>query len=278
MYNIVKKERLSDDVTRMSIKALRIAKKRKAGQFIILRSSEDGERIPLTMVDGNAEEGTIDIIFQVVGRSTREFDQLEVGDSFCDVVGPLGCPTEVEDYGNVVCVGGGIGTAPIYPITKALKEKGNTIYSIVGARTQELLILSKEIEELSDSFYVTTDDGSKGHKGFVTDVLKDILDNRKIDIVFAIGPVPMMKFVCALTKQYEVRTMVSLNAIMIDGTGMCGGCRVSIGGHTKFTCVDGPEFDGHEVDFDELMKRLSIYTRHERESDCKLEEQIKENK
>ncbi|MFC1479146.1 sulfide/dihydroorotate dehydrogenase-like FAD/NAD-binding protein [Planctomycetota bacterium] len=273
MYEIVTKRKLSDEVIFMSIHAPRIARKRKAGQFIILRAHEEGERIPLTLVGSDPEKGTIDIIYQVVGRSTMEFSNLSEGDAFSDVVGPLGHPTEIENYGTVVCVGGGIGTAPILPITKALKEKGNTIYSIVGARNEELLILADEMEKISDKFFVTTDDGSKGHKGFVTDILKDLMENETIDIIFAIGPPIMLKFLSILTKEYGVKTIVSLNAIMVDGTGMCGGCRVTVGGETKFTCVDGPEFDGHEVDYDELLKRLTIYTDHEQHAKCRLKEE-----
>jgi len=271
MYEIVKKRKLTDEVTFMRIKAPRIARKRKPGQFIILRAHDEGERIPLTLVGGDPEEGTIDIIFQVVGRSTMEFDRLEEGDAFLDVVGPLGKPTDIELYGTVVCVGGGIGTAPVLPIARALKEKGNVVYSIVGARTERLLILTEEMESVSDEIYITTDDGSRGRKGFVTDVLKELLEEKKPDRVFAIGPAIMMKFVCRLTKEYNVPTVVSLNAIMVDGTGMCGGCRVTVGGEVKFTCVHGPEFDGHKVDFDELMKRLSMYTEHEKRAKCRLQ-------
>ncbi len=275
MYEVVHKKRLTDDVTFMSIKAPRIAKKRRAGQFIILRAHDEGERIPLTIVDSDPEKGTIDIIFQVVGSSTQYFNTLEEGDSFSDVVGPLGHPTEIENLGTVVCVGGGIGAAPIFPITKALKEAGNKVYGIVGARTEELLILTDKIEKLCAEFFITTDDGSKGRKGFVTDVLKELMERETINAVFAIGPPIMMKFLAKLTKEYGVKTIVSLNSIMIDGTGMCGGCRVTVGGRTKYTCVDGPEFDGHEVDFDELMMRLSMYKGHE-DHQCRLKEAEKE--
>jgi len=273
MYEIVHKENLSDEVVFMKVKAPLIARKRKAGQFVILRSNEEGERIPLTIVDSDPENGTISIIFQVVGRSTMEFSRLSEGDSFNDIVGPLGHPTEIKNYGTAVCVGGGIGTAPIFPITKALKEAGNTIYSIVGARTEKLLVLTDTMEALSDKFFITTDDGSKGHKGFVTDILKDLLENDHVDIVFAIGPAIMMKFLSGLTKEYGVKTMVSLNAIMVDGTGMCGGCRVTVGNETKFTCVDGPEFDGHKVDYDELLKRLGMYKSQEERAKCRYKEE-----
>lgn len=270
VFSIKKKTKLSPDVTFMSIEAPRIARKRQAGQFIMLRAHEEGERIPLTMVGGNPAEGTIDIIFQVVGVSTHEFDKLEEGDAFCDVVGPLGHPTEVEYFGTVVCVGGGIGTAPILPITRALKDAGNKVISIVGARNADLIILADEMAAASDECHLTTDDGSKGRKGFVTDVLKELLQAGKVDVVFAIGPPIMMKFVSRLTREFGVKTVVSLNAIMIDGTGMCGGCRVTVGGETKFTCVDGPEFDGHAVDFDELMMRLAMYKEQEHAASCRL--------
>ena len=274
MYRVVKKIKLTDAVTRMSVEAPLIAEKRKPGQFMILRSHEDGERIPLTIVDSDTEKGTVDIIFQVAGRSTREFDNLEEGDAFTDVAGPLGCATHIEKFGRVVCIGGGIGTAPILPITKAMKEKGNHVTSIVGARTEELLILLDEMEEASDRIFITTDDGSKGHKGFVTDLLKQILDAGEADLVVAIGPAIMMKFISDLTRKYGVKTIVSLNTIMIDGTGMCGGCRVTVGSEVKFTCVDGPEFDGHLVDFDELMQRQGMYKSIERDHICRLEKSL----
>ncbi|MFH1706779.1 MAG: sulfide/dihydroorotate dehydrogenase-like FAD/NAD-binding protein [Planctomycetota bacterium] len=274
MFEITARKKLTDEVTFMSIRAPRIAAKRKAGQFIMLRAHEDGERIPLTMVGGDVTAGTINIIYQVVGRSTREFDRLKVGDSFLDVVGPLGHATEIDNFGTVVCVGGGIGTAPIYPIACALKAKGNRLISIVGARSSRLLILAEEMKALSDECHITTDDGSVGRKGFVTDVLKEVLGREKVGVVFAIGPAIMMKFVCNLTKTFNTRTIVSLNAIMIDGTGMCGGCRVTVGNETRFTCVDGPEFDGHAVNFDELMKRLTMYTCQEKESVCRLEQAV----
>lgn len=274
MYEIIKKKQLSDEVFFMSINAPRIARKRKAGQFIILRSHEEGERIPLTIAGSDPEQGTLDIIFQAVGASTGEFAEMSEGDSFSDIVGPLGKPTEIQCYGTAVCVGGGIGTAPILPIAKALKEKGNTLYSIVGARTENLLILTDEMEILSDKFFITTDDGSKGHKGFVTDILRKLIEQENIDIVFAIGPPIMLKFLSGITKEYGIRTVVSLNAIMVDGTGMCGGCRVTVGDEVKFTCVDGPEFDGHSVDYDELMKRLSMYKEYENNSArCRLKKE-----
>ncbi len=232
-------------------------KKAKPGQFVILRASETGERIPLTMADTDPEKGTITIIYQVVGKTTALFKTLKEGDGYLDIIGPLGKPTEIEKYdGDVVCVGGGTGVAVLHPITRGLKEKGNHVIAIIGARTKDLLILEDKMKAASHELHVCTDDGSYGHHGFVTDVLKEILEKGNVKLVVGIGPVPMMKFVCAMTKEYNVKTLVSLNPIMVDGTGMCGCCRVTVDGKTKFACVDGPEFDGHKVDFDELMKRL----------------------
>jgi len=233
-----------------------VAKKAQAGQFVILRIDEKGERIPLTIADYDREQGTITIIFMEVGKTTKQLGTLNVGDTIENFAGPLGVASEVKNYGTVVCVGGGVGIAPLYPIVRALKEAGNYIISILGAKNKKLLLLEEEIESFSDEIYITTDDGSKGHKGFVSDVLQKQIDNKeKIDMVMAIGPVIMMKVVADLTKKYDIKTLVSLNPIMVDGTGMCGGCRVSVGDKTKFACVDGPEFDGHEVDFNNLMLR-----------------------
>ena len=266
-YKITGKKGLSADVKLMKVKAHLIAKKAKPGQFIILRIDESGERIPLTMVDTDKEEGTVTIIFQEVGKTTKQLGSLEVDDEILDFVGPLGKATKIEQYGNVVCVGGGIGVAPIYPIAKALKEKSNNVISIIGARNKDLLILEQQMKQVSNKLYITTDDGSYGHHGFVTEILQNLInEGLKISLVMAIGPVPMMQAVCNLTKPYNIKTIVSLNPIMIDGTGMCGGCRVTIGKETKFACVDGPEFDGHLVDFVELRKRHGSYISQEKDS------------
>ncbi|MBA4312958.1 MAG: ferredoxin-NADP reductase [Chlorobiaceae bacterium] len=273
MYPIVAKEILSPTITKYEIKAPFIAKKRKAGNFVMLRIVEDGERIPITLVDSDSNAGTITLIVQAIGKTTKLLATKNVGDSILDVVGPLGVPTPIELHGQVVCIGGGVGTAEVYPIARALKDAGNTIFSIVGARSKDLIILEKEMGQISKEIYVTTDDGSYGRKGIVTDPLKDLLDaNKDIHAVYAIGPLPMMKAVANLTKTYGTKTLVSLNAIMVDGTGMCGGCRVSIGGKMKFACVDGPEFDAHLVDFDELIMRNRTYVDLEKIADerCKL--------
>jgi len=241
-----------------------IARKAKPGQFVILKANETGERIPLTMAETDPDEGTITVIYMVVGKSTALFKSLEVDQAYQDVIGPLGRATHLEKVGTVVCVGGGTGIAVLHPITRALKEIGNHIIGIIGARTKELLILEDQIRDASHTLHVCTDDGSYGHHGFVTEVLKKTLEKEDVKLVVGIGPVPMMKFVSAITKEYGVKTLVSLNPIMIDGTGMCGGCRVTVGGETKFACVDGPEFDGHQVDFDELMLRLQAYCEEEK--------------
>ncbi|MBM4166486.1 MAG: sulfide/dihydroorotate dehydrogenase-like FAD/NAD-binding protein [Ignavibacteria bacterium] len=278
MYLITHKEKLSQTITKYVVKAPFIAPKRKAGNFVILRVEEHGERIPITIVDSDAKEGTITLIVQAIGKTTKLLATKNVGDYILDVVGPLGNPTPIENHGAVVCIGGGVGTAEMLPIAKALKKAGNSIYTIIGARSKELIILENEMKEISDKTFITTDDGSYGRKGVVTDQLKDLLDAPLgISAVYAIGPLPMMKFVSLLTKQYDVQTLVSLNAIMVDGTGMCGGCRVTIGGEMKFACVDGPEFDGHQVDFDEMLMRSRSYLAMEKISDelfthqCQLE-------
>jgi ferredoxin--NADP+ reductase len=263
-YKIVEKEALASDVKLMRIEAPLIAKKAQPGQFIILRIDETGERIPLTMVDTDQKKGLVTIIYQEVGKTTRQLGRLQVNDELLDFVGPLGKPTEIDHLGTVVCIGGGIGVAPIYPIAKGFKKEGNRIFSIIGARTKALLILEKEMKEISDSLDVTTDDGSYGHHGLVTEPLQKMIDEGlEIGLVMAIGPVPMMQAVANLTKSYGLKTLVSLNPIMIDGTGMCGGCRVTVGGKTKFACVDGPEFDGHQVDFQELRKRQGTFRNSE---------------
>jgi ferredoxin--NADP+ reductase len=265
---VLEKRRLGPDVFRMELVYPKLARKAKPGQFVIVRASEDGERIPLTIADADPKAGSITLIFQVVGKSTTLLSRLEPGDAVLDVVGPLGVPTEIERFGRVVCIGGGIGAAPLYPIAKALKAAGNAVTTILGGRSKNLVMLENEFRAISDAVVVTTDDGSCGRKGFVTDALKDLLDAGPgapgFVRAWAIGPVPMMKAVCDVTRASGIPTVVSLNPIMVDGTGMCGGCRVIGGGKVKFACVDGPEFDGHAVDFDTLAKRLTTYRDRER--------------
>lgn len=270
MFEILKRQEMADGTVVLNeISAPLIAKKAKPGQFVIIKANETGERIPLTMADTDPNKGIITIIYQVVGKSTSLFKSLQVGDSFQDVIGPLGKPTHLEKLGTVVCVGGGTGVAVMHPITRALKEMGNRVIAIIGARNKDLLILEDKMKEASHELNVCTDDGSYGHHGFVTDVLKEKLEKEDVKLVVGIGPVPMMNFVCKITDEYKVKTLVSLNAIMLDGTGMCGCCRVSVGGETKFACVDGPEFDGNKVDFDELTQRLQAYTVEESEANEK---------
>ena len=267
MAKIVHREEMAQGTIILNeIEAPRISRKAKPGQFVILQADETGERIPLTMADTNPDKGTITIIYMVVGKSTARFKQLQVGDEYFALIGPLGAPTHIENFGKVVCVGGGTGIAVLHPITRALKQAGNEVTTILGARTYDLLIMEEKMRAVSDHFHICTDDGSHGHHGFVTDVLKDVLEKDDINLAVAIGPIPMMKFCSLITKEKNVKTFVSLNPIMVDGTGMCGCCRVSVGGATKFACVDGPEFDGHKVDFDELAKRLASYLDEERNS------------
>ena len=277
MFEILKRQEMADGTVVLNeISAPKIAKKAKPGQFVILKANETGERIPLTMADTNAKKGTLTVIYQVVGKSTALFKSLQVGDRFQDVIGPLGKPTHLEKAGTVVCVGGGTGVAVIHPITRGLKEIGNHVIAIIGARTKDLLILEDKMKAASHELHVCTDDGSYGHHGFVTDVLKEVLEKEDVKLVVGIGPVPMMKFVTKMTAEYDVKTLVSLNSIKVDGTGMCGCCRVSVGGKTQFACVDGPEFDGHLVDFDELGQRLDAYKQEEQRAyekylhECKL--------
>ena len=271
MYQIIRKYVLNPTVTRMEIKAPLVAKKAQPGQFIILRVNESGERIPLTVADYDREAGTITIVYQIVGATTRQLDQLSEGDFIADFVGPLGVPTHTEGLHKVAVVGGGVGCAIAYPITKKLHEQGAEVHAVVGFRNKELVILEQEFAAVSDKLIIMTDDGSYGEKGLVTNALKQLIDSgEKYDEVIAIGPLIMMKFICALTKEYGIKTMVSMNPIMIDGTGMCGGCRLTVGGKTKFACVDGPDFDGHLVDFDEAMARSSMYKPFEREADEKV--------
>lgn len=268
VFRILEKRKLAEGtVVMFRVEAPRIARKTLPGQFVILRANEKGERIPLTVAEAHPEEGWIRLFFQVVGKTTALLSTMNVGDVIQDVIGPLGVPSHIEKLGTVICVGGGLGVAVIYPITRAFYEAGNHVIGIIGARTKDLLILEEEMRAVCHSLYVTTDDGSYGHHGFVTDVLKQQLEQRgDVGLVMGIGPVPMMRFLCQTTKPFGVKTMVSLNPIMVDGTGMCGACRVKVGEETKFCCVHGPDFDGHQVDFDELMKRLMMYQPQERES------------
>ena len=267
-HRIVSKRQLSENVFTADIEAPLITEARKPGQFVIITiNNEYSERIPLTIADISAEKGTIRLIWQRVGKTTSELSDLKEGDTIASIAGPLGKPTHIENFGTVVCVGGGIGNAPLLPIVKALKEAGNKIISILGARNKELLILEDEFVQISDELITTTDDGSYGRKALVTEPLKEICQrDPKPDLAIAIGPAIMMKFCCYTTKEFGIPTQVSLNTIMVDGTGMCGGCRVEIDGRPKFVCVDGPEFDGHKVNFDLMMKRLSAYKKLEQKS------------
>ncbi|MHC4883291.1 MAG: sulfide/dihydroorotate dehydrogenase-like FAD/NAD-binding protein [Planctomycetota bacterium] len=278
-FKILSKKQLSENVFQMDVMAPLVARSRKAGQFVIVSVDQDaGERIPLTIAAADAENGSIRLIFQRVGKATTQMADLAEGESLGYVAGPLGRPTHIEKFGTVVCVGGGIGNAPLLPIATALKEAGNTIISIIGARTKELLILEDEFRAISDELIVVSDDGSCGRKALVTEPLKEICSrDPKPDCAIAIGPAVMMKFCCDTTKEFNVPTQVSLNTIMVDGTGMCGGCRVEVGGQTKFVCVDGPEFDGHQVNFDQMMRRMSAYKEleqkaleHYQEHQCKI--------
>ncbi|MFH1194968.1 MAG: sulfide/dihydroorotate dehydrogenase-like FAD/NAD-binding protein [bacterium] len=279
MAKILYKKQLSQNVFLMRLEAPLIAEERKAGQFIILQTDEDlGERIPLTIADADEKEGSITIIFQVVGKSTTELSLFNIGDDIPTVVGPLGKPTHIDNFGTVVCVGGGIGVAPMHPIAQALKQAGNKVIIIMGARTKDLIILEDEMRAIADELIICTDDGSYGRKALVTEPLKDICEkDPKPNLAIAIGPPIMMKFCSLTTKPYDVHTLVSLNTIMVDGTGMCGGCRVNVGKEVKFVCVDGPEFDGHLVDFDNMMARLNSYKDMETEAahNCNLDSEMK---
>ena len=274
MFTIVKKERLNPTVTRMVIEAPFVARKAEPGQFIIFRTHEDSERVPLTIADTDREAGTVTIIYQIVGGSTMELDAMQEGEAICDFVGPLGMATHTEGLRKVAVVGGGVGCAIAYPVTKKLHEQGATVHAVVGFRNKDLVILEDEFRAASDRLVMMTDDGSCGEKGLVTAALEKLIqEGNAYDEVIAIGPLVMMKFVCAVTKKYNIKTVVSMNPIMIDGTGMCGGCRLTVGGETKFACVDGPDFDGHLVDFDEAMKRGTMYRefeQHAREASCNL--------
>lgn len=274
MTKIVEKQKLNKTVTKMVVEAPLVAKKAEPGQFIIFRAKEDSERVPLTIADYDREKGTVTIIFQIVGEATMELNSLNVGDYIHDFVGPLGNPSELDGIKKVAVIGGGVGSAIAFPVAKKLFEQGAEVHTVVGFRNKDLVILENEFEKVSDKLVIMTDDGSYGTKGLVTNALKELIEQgNSYDEVIAIGPLVMMKFVCNLTKEYGIKTTVSMNPIMIDGTGMCGGCRLTVGGETKFACVDGPDFDGHLIDFDEAMKRGSIYKEYEgkkREESCNL--------
>jgi ferredoxin--NADP+ reductase len=267
MYKILDKRNLAPFIRVFLISSPEIARKAQPGQFVVVRIDEKGERIPLTIAEYERDKGTITIVIQEAGKSTYQLGRLNSGDTLSDVIGPLGRPTHTEDVGTVVCVGGGVGIPPIYPVARGFKEIGNKVISIIGARTRELVIWEDKIASVSDEVYVTTDDGSYGRKGFVSDELQRLIKEKKeISLVFAVGPTLMMRAVSEVTRPYKIRTMVSLNPIMVDATGMCGVCRVSVGGKTKFVCVDGPDFDGHQVDFDQLLSRQRIYIQEEKKA------------
>ena len=273
MYKLIDKQNLGPSLTLYEIESPRIAASRQPGQFVIVRAFDHSERIPLTIADVNKETGTITIIVQTVGKSTADMETLEVGGGFCDVAGPLGQPSHLDKFGTVAVIGGGLGTAVVYPQAVALRELGNEVISIIGARSSDLVIMKEQLGAVSEKVMVTTNDGSEGIEGFVTDALQQLIDDADVDLkaVYCVGPVVMMKAVADLTRKYDIHTVVSLNPVMVDGTGMCGGCRVTVGGEVKFACVDGPEFDGHKVDFDELADRLTTYQRHERDKDaCRM--------
>lgn len=277
LNKILYKKQLSEDVFRMEIEAPLIAKERLPGQFVILLLDKDfGERIPLTIADANPEQGSITIIFQTVGKTTHKLADFKKGDYIKNLVGPLGKPTHIEKFGTVVGVGGGIGVAPLFPIAQAMKKAGNKLIIIIGARSKDLIIMEDEMKKIADHLIICTDDGSYGRKALVTEPLKDLCEqNQKIDLVVSIGPPIMMKYCAETTRPFNIHTVVSLNTIMIDGTGMCGGCRVTVGGLTKFVCVDGPEFDGHLVDFDNMMIRLNAYKNHEDKAHKKYHDECK---
>jgi len=276
---IMKKEILAPSISLFDLYSPHIAEKALPGQFLVIRTDEYGERIPLTIVDHDRKSGAVTIIVQVVGVATMKLDALDKGDVIQDVVGPLGNPSHIEKFGTVICVGGGVGVAPLYPITRAFKQAGNTVLSVIGARSADMLILEEEMKAVSDALYVCTDDGSKGLHGFVTDQLKILIKENAIDLVMAIGPGVMMSAVADVTRPDKIKTIVSLNTLMVDGTGMCGGCRISYGNDTKFVCVDGPEFDAHQVDFNEMLKRSRMYVKQEKAAmefhKCKLTESKK---
>jgi len=263
LNKILSKEYFSDNVFKMVIHAPDIALSRKPGHFVIIKMGKKGERIPLTIAGANIEEGTIDLVVQIVGVTSKKLSMLNVGDAITDIAGPLGEATHIEKVGTVLAAGGGVGTAPLLPIVKAMKEAGNRVITVLAARNKDLLILEDQIREHSDEVIIMTDDGSYGQKGLVTHGMEEVIKREKIDLSIIIGPAIMMKFAALTTKKYDIKTLVSLNTIMVDGTGMCGACRITVGGQTKFVCVDGPEFDAHQVDFDEMMMRLSAYKEDE---------------
>ena len=271
-YKILSKKELCTNQYELTIHAPYITKNAQAGQFIILRVSEDGERVPLTIADYNRETGALTIVFMAVGYTTKQLATLEVGDELVDIVGPLGQPTHIEKYGTVVCLAGGYGAAPCYLIAKAFKEAGNKVYMIMGARTKELIFWQDKMKDACTALFITTDDGSLGTKGFVTGVMENIMNEEKVDYAIAVGPMPMMRAVAELTRDKGIKTEASMNPIMVDGTGMCGACRVTVGGEVKFACVDGPDFDAHKIDFDEVINRTKIYKDYEkkRSENCNL--------
>ena len=269
MHKITDKERLNDEMTRIEVKAPLVANKIKAGQFIVIRIHEKGERIPLTYYKKDVEKGTVEMIYQKIGKSTHELDTYEIGDELLDVVGPMGKPAEIKKYGTVVCIGGGVGTPEIFPVANELSEAGNEVIVISGFRTKDLVICEDEIDKkCASELYITTDDGTYGVKGFTTDMLEEIIKERdgNIDLVHTVGPPIMMKIIAEITKKYDIPTKVSLNSIMLDATGMCGSCRVEIDGEMKLACIDGPEFDGHKVNFEELMQRITMFEKQEKEA------------
>jgi ferredoxin--NADP+ reductase len=283
LFKILDKKELCEKVHQFKIEAPHLVRKAKAGQFVILRQNERGERVPMSIGGLDREKGILTVVIQEVGKTSAAMNRMKTGDSFADVVGPLGRPTHMEKFGHCVCLGGGVGIPPIYPIVLALKELDNKVTTIIGARTRDLLIFEKELSEASDELLISTDDGSYGTHGFVTTVLQKLIDDGvRINMVMAVGPVPMMKAVVNTTREPKIKTYVSLNPIMVDGTGMCGSCRVTVGGKTKFACVDGPDFDGHEVDFEEMTKRMKMYVKYEKqaydrfleEERCRLKEKI----
>jgi ferredoxin/flavodoxin---NADP+ reductase len=283
LNKILAKKEICEKIHQFKIEAPHLVEKAKAGQFVILKENEAGERVPMSIGGLDKENGVLTVVIQEVGKTSASMNRMKTGDSFSDVVGPLGVPTHIENFGNCVCIGGGVGIPPIYPIAQALKAAGNHVTTIIGARSKDLLIYEKELSDASDQLLISTDDGSYGTHGFVTTILQKMLDDgEKVDFVMAIGPVPMMKAVVNTTRKPQIKTYVSLNPIMVDGTGMCGACRVTVGGKTQFACVDGPDFDGHEVDFDEMTKRLKMYSKYEKhaydkfleEEHCRLKKQV----
>ncbi len=276
MFEILKKEKLAPKTFFMEVNAPRIAQKAEPGQFIVIRVYEKGERIPLTIADFNRKEGTISMVFQEIGKTTHLLGTKNPGEKIADILGPLGNPSEIDHFGKVICIGGGVGIAPVYPLSRKLKQNGNNVISIIGYRSKDYVFWEDKMKSASNQLYIATNDGSYGEKGFVTDVLLKLLENgEKPDRIFAIGPAIMMKAVADLTRKYKIKTIVSLNSLMVCGMGMCGACRVTIGGETKFTCSDGPDFDAHLVNFDELMKRLNTYKEEEKISFEKWKEEVK---